>query len=676
MYRSRLGTGLVAGILTLAACDGAENLVDTTPKLDRIEITSEDSRTQIAVNEALRLTAQGKDQQGNPFGMSGAISWSSDNTAVADVDQGGNVTGRGRGSASIRATADGKTASFAITVQGAIHASDITASETWRAVDNPHLVRGAIGVAGSGTPVLTIEPGVDVRFNANASLTIGSGGQAASLKAAGTAASPIRFAADAASPQKGHWSGLIIRETASAVEIRNATFSHCGGASGWTSGNACILSFANGVVAENVTVENSAAYGVLFDDGAFGAGSTRLNITGSNSFAAQIRANDAGTFPTGGTISGNTRDAIEIAGETVSTAQTWANHGVPYVLSGDVEVSGAGTPVLTIPAGVQLRVAAGSGITIGSGASGGGLKVLGTTAAPVQIVADAATPAKGFWTGIIVRETAAGQVELRNATLSHCGGSSGWSSGNACVISFGRDVTVENLTIDNSGAYGVLFDDGSFRAGSTRLSITGSNSFAAQIQANEASTFPTGGTISGNTINAVEIEGETVTTTQTWPNLGVPYVLSGDVEIYGPGTPVLTIPAGVTLRVASNLGITVGSGGNAGGLTVQGSAAAPVTFTADAAAPTPGFWTGIIVRENAQVSIGNAVIEFGGGVSGWTSGDANILAFSPFTLTSSVIRQSRSCGVLFDLTSTGMAPPDVTTGNTFTANAAGDVCVR
>src|SRR5207245_9591617 len=63
----------------------------------------------------LQLTATPKDANGNP--LSGrAITWSSNNTAVARVNSSGLVTGVAAGSATITATSEGKSGTSAVTV--------------------------------------------------------------------------------------------------------------------------------------------------------------------------------------------------------------------------------------------------------------------------------------------------------------------------------------------------------------------------------------------------------------------------------------------------------------------------------------------------------------------------------------------------------------------------------
>jgi len=74
-----------------------------------------------------------------------------------------------------------------------------------------------------------------------------------------------------------------------------------------------------------------------------------------------------------------------------------------------------------------------------------------------------------------------------------------------------------------------------------------------------------------------------VLTTQTWDNLGIPWIadetfgFGPDVGVDGPGAPTLTLAAGVKLKFTDG-GLSVGWGGAGGGgrIVAQGTAAAPI----------------------------------------------------------------------------------------------------
>jgi parallel beta-helix repeat protein len=118
----------------------------------------------------------------------------------------------------------------------------ITSSTTWRAADGPYIVAAEVELLNRAT--LTIEPGVEVRFEPNMSLAINEG----RLIARGTAAEPIRFTRNGADPWNGlHFGGGAI----------DATFD-AGGA--YTGG--CILQYAtvDGAQVAGITTYDASPY--------------------------------------------------------------------------------------------------------------------------------------------------------------------------------------------------------------------------------------------------------------------------------------------------------------------------------------------------------------------------------------------------------------------------------
>ncbi|MGD9224445.1 MAG: hypothetical protein PVH22_14415, partial [Desulfobacteraceae bacterium] len=96
-------------------------------------------------------------------------------------------------------------ASADTTVGGAI-----TTDTTWTVADSPYVVTSNISVKGTdgadGITTLTIEPGVVVKLDRYRYIDIGgSSGDPGALSAAGTAANPITFTSNQASPAPGDW---------------------------------------------------------------------------------------------------------------------------------------------------------------------------------------------------------------------------------------------------------------------------------------------------------------------------------------------------------------------------------------------------------------------------------------------------------------------------------------
>ncbi len=101
-----------------------------------------------------------------------------------------------------------RTPSLADTSVGGLISSDTT----WTLAGSPYIITSNISVYGSGSPTLTIEPGVIVKFNDNTGLSVANGtSNPGALKAVGTASSPILFTSSNPSPAPGKWSGITFR---------------------------------------------------------------------------------------------------------------------------------------------------------------------------------------------------------------------------------------------------------------------------------------------------------------------------------------------------------------------------------------------------------------------------------------------------------------------------------
>jgi hypothetical protein len=105
----------------------------------------------------------------------------------------------------------------------------ISTDTTWSLADSPYIVTSGITVKGTdgadGITTLTIEPGVEVRFNRYQKLTIGAAsGDPGALSARGTAADPIVFTSNEASPAAGDWYNIYFYTT---TDDAGTILEHC-----------------------------------------------------------------------------------------------------------------------------------------------------------------------------------------------------------------------------------------------------------------------------------------------------------------------------------------------------------------------------------------------------------------------------------------------------------------
>jgi len=128
------GTGVVTGVavgsVRIAASSGGKSGVATVvvvpPAVASVRVTP--TLAGITVGGTVHLQAQPLDASGNALDGR-TVTWSSDNTAVATVDNTGLVTGASTGTANVTATSEGKTGTAGINVGAAVAAS-ITVAPT------------------------------------------------------------------------------------------------------------------------------------------------------------------------------------------------------------------------------------------------------------------------------------------------------------------------------------------------------------------------------------------------------------------------------------------------------------------------------------------------------------------------------------------------------------------
>ncbi|MDQ6891116.1 MAG: right-handed parallel beta-helix repeat-containing protein [Acidobacteriota bacterium] len=374
---------------------------------------------------------------------------------------------------------------------------------------------------------------------------------------------------------------------------------------------------------------------------------------------------------TGLTATSNTTDAIEVRAGTIDTITTWQNVGLPYVLTGAVIVEKNGTPVptLTVAAGNTVKVAAGVYLQVGLNYPGN-LQAIGTSGSPITFTANTASPTNGYWYGIRLHSNATNS-SLAYVTVKYGGLANGNYYGDLSVL--GSSPTIDNVTLQNSNDSGIRITGGSpvltnctltsngwglVATGGTpsvststvttntyggiylaapaipslqTVTITSNTGYAITQDAGTSWGTVSGLTATSNTTNAAEVRASTASTSATWANLGIPYVLTGDVfiEKNGSPTPTLTVAAGVTLKAAANTTLWVGTN-YPGNLQVTGTSSAPVTLTANTGSPTAGYWRGLAIGPNTTATqVTYTTIAYAGVASGNNRGGLHVTGGTP-----------------------------------------------
>lgn len=342
----------------------------------------------------------------------------------------------------------------------------ITANTRWGLAGSPYIVTATVTVSNNTT--LTLEPGVEVRFNANTALVLGSG-SAGILSAQGTLTHPIRFTSNSALPVPGQWNGINFSLTTSAsildyclIEyggadsnnanlriasstptIQNSTIRYSDGYGisvnsasptlidltvsqnglvGITGEGSGTVILQNSTVRENtsqgllingiwnllgVTISGNGLDGILTNGGSLSI--DNAVITNNGGYPINLHPHTSLRSTTGLTAGGNIVEVIAVRGPaTLNKDVLWESMGLPYRLLGNLSVwanIGLPAPVLTLSACVTVQVSAGKSLVIGStGGNLGALIVQGTATNPVMFTSASMTPSAGDWGGILLAD--------------------------------------------------------------------------------------------------------------------------------------------------------------------------------------------------------------------------------------------------------------------------------
>jgi len=615
-----------------AAAGSCDSGTGPRQAIDHLEIRLAPSRPSFPIPDTVRATVLAFSRKGTPVPVP-AARWRSLHPTIADIDASGLIHTVSRGEATIEVEVDGVTAQRAIPVRGILHSAyTIDRNETWRVADTPHVVQRHLGVGGLGgtdTTVLTIEPGSTVRFRPGAGLYFGDIDPGALVIAGGGA--PVVMEGDSAA--RGSWVGVWFAGPGRS-ELHNLTLRHCGAPTPTGATLACLAASARPsslgpeLLIDGVTV-TEAIDGV--DIGhwvTFAPGSRDLSIENTTGHMATISPQVAGTFPRGGHFSGNVENDIRITNGLVERSATWEDVGAPWRLIGGVTFSGSARPRLTLPAGLVIRSDPGGSIfadRLVAGATGGAPIVLQSTG--------------NGWGGIALGNGSA----LRNVVLRDCG-----SATEACVQVGDTGLVVEDVTIRGARSVGMFLGVGAKLSPASRnLTITEAGDVPLDTRAEGVPSLPTGD-YRFNATDAIRVRWAEVLQHATWPNPGVPYLLSEGLSIssiVSPDSASLTLAPGTVLEMGLGTQLSVGNGA----LRAVGTPTDPIVFTS----VTPGVagsWTGIALGGEARAQLEYVEIrDAGAGPDGY-AGALRLSADPGGVLRNSTIRRSASCGIiLFDL---------------------------
>ncbi|MBN1338607.1 MAG: right-handed parallel beta-helix repeat-containing protein [Bacteroidales bacterium] len=214
-------------------------------------------------------------------------------------------------------------------------------------------------------------------------------------------------------------------------------------------------------------------------------------------------------------------------------------------------------------------------------------------------------------------------------------------------------LTVSGSIIENNASYGLYCNSFVDQLVITGNQINGNNNYPVYIYANQAGGL-SGNTYSGNLYQKIYIAGATISMDAVWENPGIPYYISGNVNIQGTdgsnGITTLTLSPGCELKFGSTVFLYTGHNSNQsypGGLIAAGTELQPILFTSNQTSPSAGYWSGLYFANYAADSLctlENCIVEYGG-----YSTYSNITCYhSAPSLKHCNIRYSGSDGISYD----------------------------
>ena len=470
-----------------------------------------------------------------------------------------------------------------LTIAQTNHSGTIISNEAWFMSDNPHIITGNLTIADGVT--LLIQPGCEIYFDNNRRMVVNG-----SLSANGTIVQPITFSANSISPASGDWQ-YIYFNGADAGSIMNYCNVSYGGSN---NGMVLIRNSGNNVLIMNSSFSHSAGYGIRLQSASEAPVIMDCSFDNCANYPIYTYADHVKDITGVMTFTSNNPQAIFVRSQDINTG-TWLNHGVPYVMSGNSTVADLQT--LTINPGVTVKFDGNNRFVVE-----GGLLANGTGSEHIVFTSNQPIPAKGDWNRILFT-----QPEASN--LSFCDIQYAGSATSAIDLNnSGSNVTIDNCSIDNSGALGIYSRNGSM-AFISNSSIMNCDDFPIRIQANAVKNITGTMSFSGNTPDAIRVDAQNIEN-GTWLDHDVPYVIWSDLNQLDGET--LTLSPGVQLSFNTNARLRV-----YGKLVAIGNMANPIIFTSSQVAPAPGDWERILFEAaDAGTVLNYCQVLYGGGVNG------------------------------------------------------------
>ena len=590
------------------------------------------------------------------------------------------------------------------------HCGYVSADETWTATED-HVITCSIYVSGSLSPVLTIEDGANVYFDAGTVMYVGYPSYG-DLEVQGTS-SGVLFSSNASSPAPGDYYGLYFYSlSSSASDVEGLTIEYGGlsAANIYTyyadpdirsstirySGAAGLYSYYGDASITDTTFSDNDGIGLecytstCMDDTE--ASFTGNTLTGNGGRPISLYANQVAALDASSTFTGNDDDSIGVRGGTVAEDSTWQALDVPYVFTSDLYVQNSvQDPELTIEGGAELQFD-GTTFYVGSSTYGNLIVDGGTT--PVTMTSVESSPAPGDWGGLYLGYYADDATVLEGLELSYAGGASTASgiflyynqtdsieitsssitdnAGNGIYAYYYANPSITDSDISDNEVYGVYTDSYSdFGGAFDGNTVTGNGSNPLVVNPRQLDWLESTSTYAGNAEDNIRVSAGTLSSDATLRALDAGFQFTGDLYVYSSSAPILTVEDGVELYFDSNAGLFVGTS-SYGDLVIDGdltSGDGVLLSTLDGS--SPGTWDGVYLGNytSSTTSLDGFTLEYAG-TSSYPGG--LYLYYADASLSDCVVQDNERYGI-YDYSSSTLSMSDcVVQGTASTGSGDGD----
>ncbi len=169
-----------------------------------------------------------------------------------------------------------------------VNSGTISHDATWLNLPILYRIFGNITILGTdgddGVTTLTLQPGVELRFNRSTRFIVGtSSGNPGALVAEGTAGNPIIFTSAQEVKTPGDWYGIIFYQTSASLSSLNHCIVEYAGYSSWGG----IYIYNSSPQINNCTIRNNQNYGIRVSQGT--PTITNSHITANGSYGVYIQ---------------------------------------------------------------------------------------------------------------------------------------------------------------------------------------------------------------------------------------------------------------------------------------------------------------------------------------------------------------------------------------------------